>query len=581
MEPLRSSEHVVRGERPLIAVVLGLLLCVTVPLGYWLNIWIDEGYSLHTTSGTFAFAMKSAREFEMQPPMYFVELWLWRQLSDSIFLARLSSIFAAAGAVWCVYLAAKRWLTAVSPVLVAGLYSANVYALWAAVEIRPYSLVQFFTAALLVLFYDAFYTPTPSRAKQVVYAVLALIALYTYYFLGFVLLAMAAPLLIERRWSRLALYVGWMAGVGVLFIPEVLYVYEHMESVVSVKGHRTSFPRAVEYVTGNVFSLPFGLPPLPATIRWSVGLFLAFGATASVVALRKRVSRETLALWSVLAVLGACYGVVVKSVMREEDLTIRHLMIMIIPSLLVLLSIVAMYSAQNRRRILIGFCMLWFAFNGYAVYWMFSPMAKSGDYRRVATYLAEHQRPGDGVAVATSHAALPLRHYYKGSGKIYPLPFEDNYDRYVIERWQFTSAEHARESMMPAVSADGVLWLFTDRGPESEYFGVNLNFKYLEEVLSRDFDLLDEHDFFNGRVRKFQLRPQASRSQETTSFGITSETGEGTAASARSLPAPQGPGSFPPHGGRTPRRESTGTFGSPPTSGGNGNGGEPRPGTQP
>lgn len=576
-----------RNERALVFAIIGLQLCVTVPLANLLNIWIDEAYTLFTTSGSFTSTMKGAREFEMQPPVYFAELWFWRQMSESITLARLNSVIAAAAAVWFVYLAARRWLKGVSPVYVAGLYAINAYLLWAAVEIRPYSFVQLFCALLLVLFYDGFYTERPKRISQVLYAVTALVALYTYYFLGFVLVAMAASLLIERRWKRLGVYVAWMAGVGMFFIPELLYVRGHVETVAAIKEAPTGILRAVEYVAGHVFSLPFALPPLPKFVRWVVGTALALTVALSLFVLRKRANPETRALWAVLLVLGACYGVVVRSIMREDDLTERHLMIMIIPSTLALLSIIGLYKGEARRLVIAGFATLWLGFNAYAVYWMFNPMAKSGDYKRVAAYLEENQRAGDAIAIATSHAALPFRHYYRGSGEVYPLPFEDNYDRYVIERWQFQSTEHVRASIAPAVSADGILWLFTDRGPDAEYFGVDLNFEYLEEVLVRDFELVSERDFFNAKIRQFRMRPKTTYPAEMTSTPTSTQTDQtssgtvseatlrdGTAVSATVAPPPAPTR----RGGPPPARDTaTGVFGSAPAGGsgrpGNGPGG--------
>jgi len=581
-EPLATRG---RNERALVFLVIGLQLCITVPLANLLNIWIDEAYTLHTTSGDFAFAMKSAREFEMQPPVYFVELWSWRQLSDSITLARLNSVIAAAAAVWFVYLAARRWLKGVPPVYVAGLYAINAYLLWAAVEIRPYSLVQMFCALLFVLFYDAFYTEKPKRSAQVLYALTALTALYTYYFLGFVLVAMAGALLIEGRWKRLGSYVAWMAGVGVLFVPELLFVSGHVQTVAAVKGAPTGILRAIEYVAGHVFSLPFGLPPLPKFVRWAIGLLLAVTVGVSLYVLRKRAAAETRALWAILAILGACYGVVVRSVMREDDLTERHLMIMIIPSALALLSVTGLYAARSRRLAITAFATLWVAFNGYAVYWMFNPLAKSGDYKRVAEYLEQEQRPGDAIAIATSHAALPFRHYYRGSGAVYPLPFEDNYDRYVIERWQFQSPEHVRACLLPAVSEDGILWLFTDRGADAAYFGVDLNFEFLEAVLLKDYELLSERDFFNAKVRQFRARPSARGQVEMTNSPTRAEpdavvTGtsalDSTTVSTVGTQVPPAPR----RGGSPVRDASTASvFGSPPAANGaltpNGPGGTP------
>ena len=89
--------------------LVALYLVVTAWLSLELNVWRDEMYSLHSSSGSVARAAWRAVEFELQPPVYFAVLAAWRSIDDSIFFARLlSSLFGAATIVTGAVFARRR-----------------------------------------------------------------------------------------------------------------------------------------------------------------------------------------------------------------------------------------------------------------------------------------------------------------------------------------------------------------------------------------------------------------------------------------------------------------------------------------
>ena len=53
-------------------------ICIAIFLAKNLNVWIDEVYSLYTTGEGVRYAIKQSISFELQPPLYFVLLSLWR-----------------------------------------------------------------------------------------------------------------------------------------------------------------------------------------------------------------------------------------------------------------------------------------------------------------------------------------------------------------------------------------------------------------------------------------------------------------------------------------------------------------------
>ena len=128
---------------------------VTSWLSLELNVWRDEMYSLHSSSGTPGFAFRQALHFELQPPLYFVLLSLWRGIDSSVFFARL--FLRSSGAVpFCASAAlGERLLPKVAPVWIAAVVATHPVLVWAGTEIRVYALILLLSALLTLAFFDA------------------------------------------------------------------------------------------------------------------------------------------------------------------------------------------------------------------------------------------------------------------------------------------------------------------------------------------------------------------------------------------------------------------------------------------
>src|SRR6187399_2711789 len=85
----RPGSHAVEIGAAAVLVAFTSFLAATLGLG------IDESYTLDTTSKSLAYAWTQSLDFELQAPLYFMLLQLWRGLGDSIFHARLFSIVCA------------------------------------------------------------------------------------------------------------------------------------------------------------------------------------------------------------------------------------------------------------------------------------------------------------------------------------------------------------------------------------------------------------------------------------------------------------------------------------------------------
>ena len=143
--------------------------------------------------------MRQALAYELQAPLYFALLNLWRIPSESIFHARLFSVACTVLMLILVVGITRRYLPKLHPAWIVAVLAVHPFTIWAATEIRVYALVTLLSAVLIRLFFDGFLAATPQNRVRWGYYVVALLSLYTYYFLGFLLLAQGCALLVQRR----------------------------------------------------------------------------------------------------------------------------------------------------------------------------------------------------------------------------------------------------------------------------------------------------------------------------------------------------------------------------------------------
>lgn len=90
-----------------VIVLAGLFALVAGVLSLVVGAWGDEAMTLATTGHGPVEAAVRARDFELQPPLYFVLLSIWRFVSASVIWARMLSVVAVTAAI---LIAAHRFL---------------------------------------------------------------------------------------------------------------------------------------------------------------------------------------------------------------------------------------------------------------------------------------------------------------------------------------------------------------------------------------------------------------------------------------------------------------------------------------
>jgi hypothetical protein len=132
----------------------------------------------------------------------------------------------------------------------------------------------------------------------------------------------------------------------------------------------------------------------------------------------------------------------------------------------------------------------------------FKPLAKGGDYRRVAEYLSTNLEKGQSVAIVNANAEAPFAYYFDGAPLV-PIPKHDALDSFDPRNWRLESEAQVREKLEPALSKDGEIWVVTDflPGQRAEAVGMDLQFHFLDDVIAADYDVISRRDFYGACVR--------------------------------------------------------------------------------
>ncbi len=504
-----TGNAAVRSQRLRTLIIPALILlhlAITLPLAALVNLWIDETFSLETTRHSLVHAFTRGIQFELQPPVYFALLNLWRNFGASIFVARLFSVICVMLMLLVVAALSRRYFRNQHPGWLVGAVALNPFVIWAAVEIRVYALALLLSSLLILFYFDGWWAEESEKRNRARwgYALVALLGLYTHYYLGFLLVANAVALLWRRNGKSLVSYLASMMAVGVAFLPLAMVVRSQLAGhtqTLSVKHSlvddvRLLWWHAQEYL-------------LPASWKATAGLQRAMIGLLALVLLflllrrfRDLVTTDHLALWTVTGIAGLFFLVALKltgPILMET----RHMVALFLP---LLLSFFAVLKTMGGRRVLVAWTtiLLFFYISSLLVVWR--PMAKVGDWQRVAAWLEQAEKPGEPIAVFNIAGALSLQHYYHGVNPAIQLPRDTPLDQYDARDYRFHNETEIAEALSRVQNASGRLWLITDPDKGCQSMEVDLNCRELEDYLAAHYVVEKEQSFFHSRIRLLQAK---------------------------------------------------------------------------
>jgi hypothetical protein len=517
--------------------LLALHLLLTLPLALGLNLWIDEAYSLDTTQlGVWATGQQ-AITFENQPPLYFVLLSLWRSLGDywgvtdraAIGWARLFSVFCLAQVVVLAFPLARRYCPGIKPGWVVGAIAFNPYCIWAATEIRTYGFALLLSAMLLLGFFEGYWQKTEegpnsagplgkARSRSLgwrgFHAGVAIASLYTNYFLGSLLIAQGAVLLLTRRWRSLRTYTAWMIGVSLLFVPMLFVLASHLAGQGSGMDLQTdSTAQALQTMLGQ--SLLYLWPSAFLSQHFSMVAGLRYGGLLGLgsiaIAYRKQLSEMQLVLVTLVVVCFASLTFVL-DITENATLTARYSYPLFLPILLLLFSCLSLLPRKVQQRALWSWGAIALICYGGTLIHQYPDFAKDGDWSRVARFIQAHETTEQPVVVFSAEAVLPLKYYYDGVNPLVSLPEQSLGEAYNLRRFVIRDKTQIRQVLIAQQTPNDLpseFWLVKGpryalegtEGVACHIWGIDLNCAALEQFIQDNYRLEQQKEFYGSKVQ--------------------------------------------------------------------------------
>jgi hypothetical protein len=478
-----------------------LHLCLTLWLSYRLNIWIDEAYSLHTTGRGLSYAFRQALSFELQPPFYFVLLNLWRRVNDSLFFARLFSVACMALTLKAVASISLRYFKGLHPAWLVALVAFNPFIIWAATQARLYALVMLLYALLFLFFFDGFLSESPKRGARALYILVSVLALYTQYYSGFLLVAAAAGLLALRRWRALRDYLLAMCVVAVCFAPMMIVAYKQASTHTDDGAGTLPLMRSFITISWRMreYLLPIQWEPLEFLRRWVLRL-CALVAVVLLVRNRRRIGPPHVAVWvttlvSALAFVGTLHFT------NEGLMQLRHTAALFLPTFLSLFAVLSVIASRKLLAVVLPVALF---FNMMSLSIAYKPMANTGDWERVASHIMASEKQGQAILVFHGGSALPLKHYYKGVNAVVPIPRGDTFETYDVRNYVLKDESEITAALSQAPGEHEQLWLITDG--LCGFLGVDYRCDILEGYVAKYYIVSSDQNFYGSRVRLLQRK---------------------------------------------------------------------------
>jgi hypothetical protein len=216
VSPARANRTAV-GVLAGIVVVAAALRFATLDLQ---SFWVDEGATVRLLRDDFGGLLDGLTITEKTPPLYYLLAWLWtRPFGTGEIGVRSLSALIGVLTVPAAFALARELVSERAGLVAAALVAVNPLLVWYSQEARAYALLVLLAA--LATLHAARAVREPGERRHVVWwALTSALALATHYFAAFVVVPLAAWLVLRHARRRAALAAtGAVAALGLALLP--------------------------------------------------------------------------------------------------------------------------------------------------------------------------------------------------------------------------------------------------------------------------------------------------------------------------------------------------------------------------
>jgi hypothetical protein len=342
---------------------------------------------------------------------------------------------------------------------------------------------------LLLAFYDAFAKERPNIWSAIGYAVCVAAALYTQYYVAFLIAGQGIAVAIYHR-RALARFALAAAGGALAFVPMIALLPAQVQNFKDGFA-APSLARALVGLVGILLHYVFPLPLAHSRLAYAgIGAALAL----ALLVVRPRLSgsgNASVLLTTVCAIVFFAAGTFAFGIPVFH----RHAASLYFPSTLSVFALFSFLSAPVERRTAVAWSCAVVALSLLTLGRTYSALAKPGDWARVAAYIHARETPDEPIVVFEAENALPLAYYYRGLNRIVPIPHGIDFHRYQVTRFVI----HDQAELMVAMPSERRLWLVTAGWCSAS--NVQFGCAKLEQFVSRRYRVESDVKFYGAEVR--------------------------------------------------------------------------------
>lgn len=361
---------------------------------------------------------------DVHVPLYHLLLHYWLEFfGNSVQVARLFSLAFFVLSIPMLYLLAKRAYSIRTGLLVAFLFSISPFMNWYANEIRMYTLLVFLTILNQYCFVRMFKEARTHTAVWMLYAVSAILGVFTHYFFFLNLLAQAIFYAFRRSLFPVHAARRFMVTALLLVIVFAPWIWFAMfRGVVGFQQPLLILPSTVD-LFGTFSQFLFGFQKdVLQTIFLSLWPLVAIGALLSL-GRKQRMSPQTEYFGLTLIV---AFGLTFIGSYLVMPVYVSRYLIFTLPALyLVLIRVFSSYT-RNIRLFAQG-TLIALMLTTLTVELTNPSTPVKEQYRSAAEYLSEQVTAQDVVLLSAPFTVYPVQYYYRGPAPITTLPIWDQY----------------------------------------------------------------------------------------------------------------------------------------------------------
>lgn len=212
--------------RALVTLVLPISLILRIPRLETRPIWYDDAFSIFLSRGSLG-EIISGTAADTMPPLYYFLLKGWMSLCNQVWFLRTLSVVFSLGIIVLVYLGASRWFNQRAGLWAALFTAVSPLQVYHAQEIRMYGLMTFALFAYILFFIRLWNERGVDRVPWGNWIGLVLsgtVAVYSHNLAIFSIVVPNLILVFRREWRFLGQLVLAQIGIGVLWLPWLIFV---------------------------------------------------------------------------------------------------------------------------------------------------------------------------------------------------------------------------------------------------------------------------------------------------------------------------------------------------------------------